>query len=122
MRKFHKSWSTKHFYEQTFWYNFYNINQSVVLGSKPGGKVETHEPQTRRLSSNSSVDSLSLNFPVYFGQMLNYFSIKTNKRKVRKCLKCVMEVSRRFDLANGKYLPNFLGVFARIVKVKHERA
>ena len=36
-------------------------------------------------------------------------------------VKCVMEFSRRFDLANGKYLSNFLGVFARIVKVTHER-
>ena len=29
------------------------------------------------------------------------------------------EFSHRFDLANGKYLSIFLGVFARIVKVTH---
>ena len=29
--------------------------------------------------------------------------MKTNKRKVRKCLNCVKESSVRFDLAYGKY-------------------
>ena len=51
--------------------------------------------------------------------MSRYFSTKTNKRKVRKCLKCVKEYSHRFDLANGKYLSIFLGVFAKIGKVTH---
>ena len=41
--------------------------------------------------------------------------MKTNNRKVRKCLKCVKEFSRGFDLANGKYMSIFLGFFARIV-------
>ena len=45
--------------------------------------------------------------------------MKTNKRKVRKCLKCVKQSSRRFDLANGKYLSILLGLFARIVKITH---
>ena len=45
--------------------------------------------------------------------------MKTNKRKVRKYLNCVKEFSRRFDLANRKYLSIFLGFFARIVKVTH---
>ena len=45
--------------------------------------------------------------------------MKTNERKVRKCLKCVKEFLRRFDLANEKYLSIFQGVFARIVKVTH---
>ena len=51
--------------------------------------------------------------------MSSYFSVKTNKGKVRKCLKCVREFLRRFDLANGKYLSIFLGVFARITKITH---
>ena len=45
--------------------------------------------------------------------------MKTNKRKVRTCLKCVKEFLRRFDLENGKYLLIFLGVFAEIIKVAH---
>ena len=45
--------------------------------------------------------------------------MKTNKRKVRKCLKCVKKYSCIFDLANGKYLSIFLVIFARIVKVTH---
>ena len=51
--------------------------------------------------------------------MLSDFSMKTNKIKVRKYLNWVKEFSRRFDLANRKYLSIFLGVFARIVKVTH---
>ena len=43
--------------------------------------------------------------------------MKINKIKVMKCLKCVKEFSRRFDLVNGKYLSIFLGVFATIFKV-----
>ena len=81
--------------------------------------IETHEPQTRRLSINLIADSLSLNFLVYFDRMSTYFSMKTNKRKVRKCLKYTKEFSRRFDMGNGKYLSIFLGVFARIAKVTH---
>ena len=45
--------------------------------------------------------------------------MKTNKIKFWKCLKCVKEFSRRFDLVNVKYLSIFLGFFARIVKVTH---
>ena len=45
--------------------------------------------------------------------------MKTNERKVRECLKCVKEFSCRFDLGNRKYLPIFLGVFGRTVKVKY---
>ena len=51
--------------------------------------------------------------------MSSYFSMRTNKGKIRKYLKCVREFLRRFDLANGKYLSIFLGVFARITKVTH---
>ena len=45
--------------------------------------------------------------------------MKTNKRKIRKCLKYVKEFWRRFDSANGKYFSIFIGAFARIVKVTH---
>ena len=44
---------------------------------------------------------------------------KKKQRKVKKCLKCMKEFWRRFDLADEKYLSIFLGVFARIVKVAH---
>ena len=72
------------------------------------GDVETCEPQTLGLSVNSIADSLIVNFLVYFADMSSYFSMKPNKRKVRKCLKCVKKFSRRFDLTNGKYLSIFL--------------
>ena len=36
-------------------------------------------------------------------------SMKSSKRKVRKYLKCVKEFSRRFNMANEKYLSIFLG-------------
>ena len=39
--------------------------------------------------------------------------MKTNKRKVRKSLRCVKEFSRRFDLTNGIFARGF----ARTVKV-----
>ena len=51
--------------------------------------------------------------------MSSYFLMKTNKIKFWKCLKCVKEFSRRFDLVNVKYLSIFLGFFAKIVKVTH---
>ena len=59
------------------------------------------------------------NFLVYFAEMSSYFLAKTNKGKVRRRLKCVKEFSHRSNLANGKYLSLFLGVFARIVKISH---
>ena len=45
--------------------------------------------------------------------------MKTNKRKVRKCLQYVKKFWRRFNLAKKTYLSIFLGVFAIIVKVTH---
>ena len=44
---------------------------------------------------------------------------KTKQKKVKKCLKCMKEFWRRFDLADEKYLSSFLGAFARIVEVTH---
>ena len=71
------------------------------------------------MSINSIADPLCLNFLVWFAEMLSYFSIKANKRKVRKYLKYVKEFLLRFGLANGKYLSIFVVVFARNVKVSH---
>ena len=45
--------------------------------------------------------------------------MKTRKRIVTKCLKCVKAFWRRFDLVNEKYLLIFLGVFVKIVKVTY---
>ena len=95
--------------EYTFeWYKFYNKNLSVVLGSKQGN-FETRETQTQGLSVNSTADSLSINFLLYFAEMSSFLSMKTSKSKVTKCL--------RFDLANRKYTSIFLGLFATFVKV-----
>ena len=101
------------------WCKFYNNNLLVVLESKQGDDVETREPQARGLSVNSIADSLFLTFLIYFAEMWNYFLMKVNKRKSWKCLKCVKEYSRRFYLANWKFLSIFLGIFARIAKVAH---
>ena len=72
-----------------------------------------------RAKRQFNCSSLSLNVYFYFVEMPNYFSIKTKKRKVGKCLKCVKEDSRRFELINGKYLSIFLGIFVKIVEVTH---
>ena len=45
-----------------------------------------HKPQTRGLSVNSISNSLSLNFHVYFVDILNYFSMKAGKKKVKALL------------------------------------
>ena len=82
------------------WYKFYDNDLSVVLGSK-------HECRWIVLSVNSIADSLGLNFLVYFAEMSSYFSMKTNKRQVRKWLKCEKGFLPRFDLANRKYLSTF---------------
>ena len=84
------------------------------------GDVKTREPQTQGLSVNSLVGSISFNLLVYFPEIsASHFSMKTNKRKITKCLKYLQEFSRRFVLANGKYLSIFLGIFARISEVTH---
>ena len=92
------------------WYEFYNINLLVVLGSKQGGTLKL---VNLKLAGWASIQllTLSLTFLVCFTEMSSHFSIKTNKRKVRKYPKYMMEFSFRFDLANGKCLSNFLGIF-----------
>ena len=75
------------------WYKFYNNNLSVVLVSETKGDVETRATQIQGLKVDSIADSLD-------------FAMKTSKIKVRKCLKCVKNLSRRFDLANEKYFSN----------------
>ena len=87
-------------------YKFKNNNLSVLLVSKQGGRWNSWTPNTR--TERQFNCWLCLNFLVYFAGMSSYFSMKTNKRKVRKCFKCVKEFSRRFELANGKYFSIFL--------------
>ena len=57
--------------------------------------------------------TLCLNFLVYFAEVSSYFSMKTNKRKVRKCFNCMKEFLHKSDLANGKYLSILLGFFSK---------
>ena len=78
------------------WYKFDNNNLSVMLGRKQGEDVETRESQTRGLSVISIVDSLYLNFLVYLAEMSNWFLMKTNKRKLWKCLKGTLSGLRHF--------------------------
>ena len=84
----------------------------VVLGSKQGGTLKL---VNLKLAGWASIQllTLSLTFLVCFAEMSSHFSIKTNKRKVRKCPKYMVEFSVRFDLANGKCLSNFLGIFCK---------
>ena len=79
------------------------------------GDVETYETQTSGLRINSIADSLSLNFLVCLVEMSSYFSMETNKRKVRKCLKCMKGFLHIFDLKNRKYFSVFQGFCAVIV-------
>ena len=101
------------------WYKFYNNNLFVILESQHGGTLKFVNPNTRTGRQYNCWLSLSLSINFLFTLPRSYFSVKTNKGKVRKCLKCVREFLRRFDLANGKYLSIFLGVFARITKITH---
>ena len=76
------------------------ILQQQLIGrgvNKGGGEdVETREPETRGLSVNTIADSLSLNVLVYFAKISSHFPMKINKRKIRKCFRCLKEFSRRF--------------------------
>ena len=105
------------------WYKFYNNNLFVILESQHGGTLKFVNPNTRTGRQYNCWLSLSLSLSINFLFTLPrcqvIFQWKQNKGKVRKCLKCVREFLRRFDLANGKYLSIFLGVFARITKVTH---
>ena len=110
-----------------FWISyikFHNNNLSVILGIKQGGRwTSKYEggPWNPKHEDYASIQllTLSLNFLVYFTKMSSYFLMKTGKRKVRKYLKWSKKYSQRFDLANGKYLPIFQGVFGRIIKIIH---
>ena len=100
------------------WYKFYNNKLLVILRSQQAGTLKLGNSKHKDWASIQLL-TLYLNFLDYFAEMSSYFSMSTNKREVRKCLRCVKEFSHRFDLANGKYLSIFLGVFARIIKAKH---
>ena len=125
MRIFHKYWSTKRFYEQTYfeyhmkWYKFYNNNLLVVAGSKQKGTLKLVNPKYEDWASVQRLTLSLLTFLFTLPRNQVIFSMKTKKRKVTKRLKCVKEFSSRFRLANEKYLSIFLRVFARIVKVTH---
>ena len=95
------------------WYKFYNNNLLVVLGTA------NLKPQTRKLIVNSFAGSLIFNFLGYFAEISSYFSMKKNRTKVRKCIRCVKEFPHRFDLANGKYMSIFLRAFVKTVKDAH---
>ena len=89
MRTFRKEWPTKRFYGQKL-FEYHNkmvqiLQQCWSFQGDNKGDVETREPQTQTLGSNSFADSLNHNFLVYFAEMLSCFLKKTNKRKVRKC-------------------------------------
>ena len=88
------------------WCKFYNNNLPVVLGNIKRSTLKLVNPEYEDWAFQRT-DSLSIHFLVYFSEMSSYFLMNTNKRKVRKCLKCIKEFSRRFDLTNGEYFVNF---------------
>ena len=90
----------------------------VVLGSQQAGTLKLGSTKHEKWASIQLL-TLCLNFFGYFAEIWSYFSMKINKQKGRKCLRCVKEFSHRFNLANGKYLPIFLMGFTRIVKAAH---
>ena len=92
---FVKQWYTKHFFELTFFlilykkcYKFYDTNLSVLKRprSKQGETLKLVNPKQKDWVPIELL-TLSFNFLVYFAEMSSYFSMKTNKRKVRKRLK-----------------------------------
>ena len=90
---FVKQWYTKHFFEQTFFlilykkcYKFYNANSLVFLRGKQRETLKLVNPKQKDWVSIELL-TLSFNFLVYFNEMSSYFSMKANKRKVRKRLK-----------------------------------
>ena len=84
-------WTDVFWISSTKCYKFYNNKLLVVLGSQQVGTLELGEPQKRGLSIYSIADSLGLNLLGHFAEVLSYFSMKTNRRKVRKCIRCVKE-------------------------------
>ena len=77
----------------------------VALGSKQGMTLKLVNlkyedwASIQLLALSILFTCLLVDFLVYFPDMPNYFLMKTNKRKVWKCLKSVKEFSCRFDLA-----------------------
>ena len=94
---------------------FLNIIHKMkqVLGSKHGETLKLVNPKHEEWASIHLLTLLVFT-SCLFADMPSYFLTKANKRKVRRCPKCVKEFSCRFDLANRKCLLVFLGVFAGI--------
>ena len=88
------------------WYKFYNNDLSAVLGRKQGGTLKFVNPKHKDWALIHLLTLSVLTFLFTLPRCQAIFQWK--QTKVRKCLKCVKESSRRFDLANGKYLSIFL--------------
>ena len=88
----------------------------VILGSQQAGTLKLGNSKHKDWASIQFL-TLYLNFLDYFAEMSSYFSMSTNKREVRKCIRCVKEFSHRFDFANGKYLSIFLGVLQELSRL-----
>ena len=88
---FVKKWYTKHVFLILYkkCYKFYDTNLSALKRprSKQGETLKLVNPKQKDWVSIELL-TLSFNFLVYFAEMSSYFSMKTNKRKVRKRLKC----------------------------------
>ena len=97
------------------WYKFYNKNLSVVLGSKQRGTLKLLNPKHEDWMSIELLTLSVLSFSFTLPRCQAIFQWK--QTKVRKCLKCAKEFSRRFDLVNGKYLPNFLGFLQELPRL-----
>ena len=79
------------------WYKFCNNNLSVVLWSKQEGTLKLMNPK-----HDASIQLLILLVLTFLFTLPRCQVIF--QWKFRKCLKLVKEYSRRFELANGKYL------------------
>ena len=56
-------------------------------GGRKGRQLKLFNPKNEDIECQFN----SLNFIAYFAEMSSYFSMKPNKRKIRKCLKYVKE-------------------------------
>ena len=92
---------------------FLNIIYKLVLNSTTLTYRLFYGVNKRR-----TLKHMSLNHEDWASTQLLIFSVLTflftlSRCQVifKKCLKCMMEFSRRFDLANWKYSSNFLAIF-----------
>ena len=85
------------------WCKFYNTNLSVILADKHGGQLNLVNPKHEDWASIQLRTFSLFYFLFYFAKMSSYFSMKTNKRKVRNRLKCVKEIKVVFQFFIQKY-------------------